>query len=345
MIGRRRSSLEWLCVRSVAGSHREVNANKPLPRLALVTIVVLAIAACGRGAESSPAAAPTLVPTEAPPPTEVPTAVPTETPTPLPSAHEDLVGTICDASGCNADTRERPSDGMLMVYVPAGEFEMGSDDGNDDAQPVHAVSLDGFWLDRTEVTYAQYWSCEEAGGCERPPAMTGRRAEWDHYDNEEYGKHPIWFVTWELADAYCAWAGGRLPTEAEWEYVARGPEGYTYPWGNSDPDCDKANFKHGMLCVGDSTPVGTHPAGASWCGAQDMAGNAHEWVADWYATDYYATSPPKNPTGPTSGSQRVVRGGHENATRVTIRGYTRQPRPVDSLQGLLPGFRCAKEAE
>ena len=315
----------------------------------LVAVLVLAVTGCGRRPGSSPATPPTDDATEAPPPTqfstevptEAPTVVPTSTPTPLPSAHEIILGTICDANACNGDTQERPTDGMLMVYVPAGEFEMGSADGRDDARPAHTVALDGFWIDSTEVTYAQYWRCEEAGGCDRPPAVT-TYAAWDHYDNEDYGEHPIWNATWEHADVYCAWAGGRLPTEAEWEYAARGPEGYTYPWGNSKPDCDKANYSAGTLCVGDSSPVGSHPAGTSWCGAQDLAGNTSEWVADWYGAGYYATSSSVNPTGPSSGSKRVLRGGHENTKYISIRGYARQSAPSDFQ---VPGFRCAKDAE
>ena len=253
------------------------------------------------------------------------------------------MGTICDDTGCNGKTLERSEDGMVMVYVPAGDFEMGSAGGNDDAQPVHTVALDGFWIDSTEVTYARYWRCEEAGGCERPPEVSVYPA-WDHYDKEEYGHHPIWKVTWAHADAYCAWAGGSLPTEAEWEYAARGPEGFTYPWGNTEPDCGKANYEAGTGgCVGDSKPVGSYPAGASWCGAQDMAGNADEWLADWYAADYYATSPAMNPTGPSSGTRRVVRGGGEMSSLVILRGYTRQALPFD-YQGPATGFRCAKDA-
>ena len=333
----------------IAVPHTEVNMNRSVLSFSLVVSLVLAMAACVAPPATSPSPNPAEDPTELPPGVvtpvpEVPTPIPTEAPTPLPSAHVAILGTICDLVGCNADTLERPEDGMVMVYAPAGEFEMGNADGADDAQPVHTVALDGFWIDSTEVTYAQYQHCEEAGDCERPAAVTAY-ADWDHYDNGNYGEHPIWKVDWQHAVTYCAWAEGRLPTEAEWEYVARGPEGYTYPWGDDEPDCDKANFRAGAgFCVADSSPVGSHPAGASWCGAQDMAGNVSEWVADWYAADYYATPLSTDPAGPSSGSQRVVRGGGETTRKVGIRGYTRQSLPFD-VQGPATGFRCAMDVE
>ena len=320
--------------------------KKLIPLLFVVLVLVFVGTGCG-GSKTAPTVIPTEVFTEVPTPvpTETPTPVPTETPIPQPSAHEDLLGTICDDVGCNGDAQERPATGMMMVYVPAGEFEMGSTEGDDDAQPVHTVALDGFWIDSTEVTYAQYQRCEEAGGCERPPAGT-YKAQFFHYDQEGFGDHPIQQTSWEHAAAYCAWAGGRLPTEAEWEYAARGPEGYVYPWGDSEPDCDKANYQAGagLWCVGDSSPVGSHPTGASWCGAQDMAGNVAEWVADSYAADTYATSPSMNPTGPSSGSQRVVRGGGAVSYRFGVRSYARQSLPFDFQPGDT-GFRCAKDAD
>jgi serine/threonine-protein kinase len=214
---------------------------------------------------------------------------------------------------------------MVMVYVPGGEFEAGSDDDGvdytlqlcdeyrhdcerewfEDEQPMHPVALDGFWIDQTEVTNAQYRQCVEAGDCDPPPNSSSSTRDFYH-GNSTYDDYPVIYVSWHQANAYCEWAGTRLPTEAEWEYAARGTDGWEYPWGNAVPDATLLNYNGN---VGDTTAVGSYPDGASWCGALDMAGNVWEWVADWYASDYYRRSPSHNPTGPSSGEYRVLRGG------------------------------------
>ena len=167
-------------------------------------------------------------PTPTPTPTEAPTEAPTDQPTEV--VTEVLTATPAEeATPSLGDTWTRPADGMVMVYVPAGEFKMGSIGGDDDEQPVHTVALDGFWIDRTEVTKAQYEQCVAAGAC--TPC----------YGDSPYDDYPAIYVTWYQAGTYCGWAGGRLPTEAEWEYAARGPEARVFPWGD-EFDGTRLNF-------------------------------------------------------------------------------------------------------
>jgi formylglycine-generating enzyme required for sulfatase activity len=221
-------------------------------------------------------------------------------PTPTLRATFTFVPPMSTASA--GDTWTRPADGAVMVYVPAGEFLMGSADDDpdaaDDEKPQHTVYLDAFWIDRTEVTNAQYRQCVEAGGCYEPEC-------WDD-DDYNAPDQPVVCVKWHDAQAYAEWVGGRLPTEAEWEKAARGTDGRIYPWGNSAPDCYKANYAG---CAAHPLSVGSHPDGASPYGALDMAGNVREWVADWYDKDYYSRSVFSNPNGPDFGSFRVRRGG------------------------------------
>jgi formylglycine-generating enzyme required for sulfatase activity len=222
-------------------------------------------------------------------------------------------------------TWTRPMDGAVMVYVPAGEFLMGSNNEDIGAilaecsdckwvwysieQPQHKAYLDGFWIDRTEVTNARYRKCVEAGACREP-------ACWDESDYNA-SDQPVVCVSWYDAQDYAVWVGGRLPTEAEWEKAARGTGGSVYPWGDSPPDCYKTNYKG---CAQKPLPVGSHPDGASPYGALDMAGNVWEWVADWYDSDYYSQSPPfRNPTGPEQDGLRVIRGGSLNSSQRLIR--------------------------
>ena len=192
---------------------------------------------------------------------------------------------------------------MTLVYVPAGEFQMGSENGYSDEKPVHTVYLDVFWIDQTEVTNAMYAQCVQAGDCIQPSSTI-------YYSNSNYNDHPVVYVSWNDASAFCEWADRRLPTEAEWEKAARGGlEGKAYPWGDEAPVCELGaeNGAQYGSCSGQTVPVGSF--GENGYGLYDMAGNVWEWVADWYASDYYASSPSSNPTGPDSGSSRVLRGG------------------------------------
>ncbi|HEY3476475.1 MAG TPA: SUMF1/EgtB/PvdO family nonheme iron enzyme [Anaerolineales bacterium] len=242
-----------------------------------------------------------------------------------------------------------PKDGMQMVYVPEGEFTMGTDNGEPDEGPPHAVLVNAFWIDRTEVTnqmFADFMNSQ---------TDQSRISNWIDSDDEDlqvqrvdgswqaisgYEDHPMIEVKWAGAVAYCEWRGEgtRLPTEAEWEKAARGTTDNLYAWGN-DLDCSLANYG---TCEGSSVKVGSSPSNASPYGALDMTGNVVEWVLDWYAEDYYQESPSSNPAGPGSGEQRVLRGGSwdertDYEVRVTYR-YTEPP--DDSLDD--GGFRCVQ---
>lgn len=209
-------------------------------------------------------------------------------------------------------------DGIVMVYVPAGEFMMGQTDeekkwlidqiGEKDYNsfysnetPLHKVYLDGYWMGKYQVTFAQYDRYCDETKIERP-------------DDEGWGREnrPVINVSWDETAAYCEWLSQqtglqfKLPTEAQWEKAARGNDQRKYPWGSPEPDKDLANFS---LNVGKTTPVGSYSTGASPYGLLDMAGNVWEWCGDWYEAGYYKNSPLKNPVGPDSGSDRVIRGG------------------------------------
>jgi formylglycine-generating enzyme required for sulfatase activity len=236
------------------------------------------------------------------------------------------------------ETWTRPRDGAVMVYVPAGTFWMGSTREVDsirwdqDERPAHTVHLDAFWIDRTEATNARYARCVAAGACRQSPY-----ANDPPYSGDD---HPVVGVSWYDAAAYCAWAGARLPTEAEWEYAARGPGGNTYPWGEAPLTCERAQFSGCSEYPGGTVPVGSLPAGASWCGALDMLGNASEWVADWYGP--YPAGPRTNPTGPEIRDAHVLRGGSWYNNPFWVYATNRQGASPTAPRIPTIGFRCAR---
>ena len=238
----------------------------------------------------------------------------------------------------NKQSQEKPASAQSqdpsMAVVPAGEFTMGSPTGDSDEQPAHQVYVDAFSMDKYEVTVGQYAAFLQAKGIDQP-------SDWKTMNQPAHQKRPVANVDSTDAAAYCKWAGKRLPTEAEWEKAARGTDGRLYPWGNDAPTPLHANFgktdwnNHGVLA-----PVGTFEAGKSPYGIYDMAGNVWEWVNDWYDFKYYNKSPSKNPTGPSTGGTKVIRGGSWYSNPRALRSANRSLiSPMD--QGL-NGFRCAK---
>jgi formylglycine-generating enzyme required for sulfatase activity/uncharacterized caspase-like protein len=235
-------------------------------------------------------------------------------------------------------------DGMTLLYVPAGDFVMGSDNGAFDERPAHPVNLNAFWIDKTEVTNVMYAKCVQEGFC-NPPRRTGSATRSSYYGNPEFDNYPVVYLTWGDANSYCSWAGRRLSMEAEWEKAARGENALEYPWGNNSPSKDLLNYENLMR---DTTEVGKYPTGASPYGALDMAGNVWEWVADWHDNTYYRNSPRANPLGPNSGNLRVFRGGSwyriwgesgSNAVRTWNRNKSD---PAEANYYF--GFRCAMSA-
>jgi sulfatase modifying factor 1 len=250
-----------------------------------------------------------------------------------------------------------------MVSVPAGEFQMGCAPGHNGGYgcdfselPIHTVYLDAYNIDKYEVTNAQYavfLNARGSHGCGRyecidldDPDVRISLQGGQYVVEAGYEDHPVIEVTWYGADLYCLAGRTRLPTEAEWEKAARGSaDTCAFPWGDQSPNCRLANYadENEGYCVGDTSQVGAFPGGTSPYGALDMAGNAWEWVADWYDPDYYSTYPvdgwPPNPTGPSTGKFKVLRGGgwavHDDPLRAAAR-HVGDPR--GSSSGI--GFRC-----
>ncbi len=275
-----------------------------------------------------------------------PTASLNVTPTPVFTSLPDI-----------GSTQISPADGMVMVYIPEGDFSMGNPAEEalancwrfrsdcqlswfTDEEPTHRVFLNAYWIDQNEVTNEMYAQCVQDGSC-AIPRKTGSALRGSYYGDSRYQNYPVIYVNWNDSKTYCQWAGRRLPTEAEWEKAAKGPNGSIYPWGNGDPKSDLLNYKGN---IGDTTSGGNFPAGASYYQVFDMAGNVWEWVADWYGDNYYSQSLDQNPTGPATGNKRIIRGGAwvEMSDEGDIRTTARASGGPDSANNYI-GFRCVQD--
>ncbi len=310
----------------------------------ILIALTLAATACGGAGRAEP--------TPIPLPTAVPSPTVAVNPTPEPQG-----GGQPEAG----EERVSPADGMVQIYIPPGTFMRGGidSDARPNEQPASKITMNGFWIDKTEVTNGMYRLCVEAGACELPhygsTTVLKSQTRDPYFTAPEFADYPVVYVSWGDAEAYCKWAGRRLPTEAEWEYAARGafPSLNLFPWGDQRPDGSRANFNY---AVGDAMRVGNYPAGASPFGVLDMAGNVAEWVSDLYDPNYYTQGIVMNPTGPvgrTNLFERVIRGGHWGDSwqmlRVSARTSMMGPNPNAQMgsdrwygeSAPTVGFRCA----
>ena len=266
-----------------------------------------------------------------------------------------LMGLAASLSGPlqAADSRQAATpagrDGAPMVLVPAGPFPMGvppaDRDGGRDEYPRHEVHLDAFYIDAYEVTNGRYHQFVTATKHRVPehPNNPSRTLWKGNRIADAAAERPVVNVDWHDADAYCRWAGKRLPTEAEWEKAARGTDDRRFPWGNVEPTAKHLNFNQQWIGEKTLMPVGSYEAGKSPYGAYDMAGNVWEWVADWYDDRYYEKSPAKNPAGPGAGTGKVLRSSGWAVETPLVRIFTRvKSDPL--VRNESTGFRCAMDA-
>lgn len=245
------------------------------------------------------------------------------------------------------ETMISSSDGMTLVYIPANSFEMGSDSGDLDEAPVHSVSLNAFWMDQTEVTNGMFANFLNVSGNKAEGGTTwldlndplvwisDQNGLWQVMTGKD--DYPVVGVSWYGAKAYCEWAGRTLPSEAQWEYAAKGDPAFRFPWGNRGPDCVYSRY---LGCGSRPVEVGSLSLGASPFGIHDMAGNVAEWVNDRYVADYYQKEIGDNPMGPSYGYYRVVRGGSWASSYIGLQTTHRAWAGADMRDSDI-GFRCA----
>ncbi|MEO8357064.1 MAG: SUMF1/EgtB/PvdO family nonheme iron enzyme, partial [Chloroflexota bacterium] len=275
--------------------------------LGLAAVAALAVFALGRNNSAAPPQATSslsLTPS-------LPTLTATQTPTPLPRQYTD-------------------DHGVTLRLVSAGEFVMGDDSGVGDEAPVHKLYLDNFYVDKYEVTNELYRACVDAGAC-LPPKKDGSLTRVGYYSKPEFEKYPVVYVDWDMARKYCTWRGARLPTEAEWEKAARGPDGRIYPWGNSI-DCNEANYSG---CQDDTASVISFEDGLSPYEVFNLAGNVYEWVSSLFM-DYPYDSTHEDLMAP---GERIIRGGSVSDSNNEARSAFRQKVDPQTFRDDI-GFRC-----
>jgi formylglycine-generating enzyme required for sulfatase activity len=263
--------------------------------------------------------------------TPTPSATPTATSTPVPTATP-------------YPNALRDNKNVEMVLIPAGSFVMGSDVGESDEKPAHTVSLDAYYIDKYEITNEQYELCVQLNVCRRPFGY-GSYQRLSYFSDPLFANYPVINVTSEMARVFCEdWRGARLPTEAEWEKAAGGPDNSIFPWGE-EISCQYANYRDkACLRVRDTSPVTSFASGVSVYGVYNMAGNVWEWVTDWYSPAFYLNSPLVNPTGPERpvvGIYYIKRGGSFQDEAHKLRSTNREKiDPTNSGSNL--GFRCVR---
>lgn len=266
-----------------------------------------------------------------------PTKISTETKTSIPLTSTSITVPTIEVTATPVleigSTMVSEKDGMTMVYVPRGEFTMGSEDDDPDERPAHKLDLEAYWIDKTEVTNAMYIRCVEEGECKKP-ADVSPYTNSDYFGNFKFNDFPILYVDWNMAKAYCSWADRRLPTEAEWEKAARGTDGRTYPWGE-DISCDRASY---YVCFRSPTEVGKYPNSASIYGVLGMAGNAWEWVSSLYKPYPYSADDGRENLSSTEA--RVLRGGGWRFNVNYVRSADRYG-VGPAYSNVSSGFRCA----